>query len=185
MKITFINGVTTQALESDDEKVTYHPDIDEDGDSNYDQEVFDAKYNYIQLTPSNYIFVARCAFSQSEEKDDWRRTTIFHTYTKIEGKNWKVFMDSKSCVNAVSSKMIEKVDLKVIPHPNPYKVLWINFTTLDVKQCLIPIEFDVYKDKVWYDVVIIDVGQIILEQPWLYDNDVTIHDRSNICRFKH
>jgi len=29
-----------------------------------------------------------------------------------------------------------------------------------------------------------DVGQIMLG-PWLYDNDVTIHGRSNMCRFEH
>jgi len=30
-----------------------------------------------------------------------------------------------------------------------------------------------------------DVGQIILGRPWLYDNNVTIHGRSNMCRFEH
>ena len=56
----------------------------------------------------------------------------------------------------------------------------------DVKQrCLVPIEFDVYKDKLWCDVVMMDVGQIIVGRPWLYDNDVTIHSRSNMYRFEH
>jgi len=50
MKITFVNRVLTQALE-----VIYHPDIDEDDDSDYDQEGSDVKCNYIQLAPSNYI----------------------------------------------------------------------------------------------------------------------------------
>ena len=63
MKITLINGVPTQTPESDDEEVTYYPDINEDDDSDYDQEGLDAECNYIQLTPSTYIFVARCAFS--------------------------------------------------------------------------------------------------------------------------
>ena len=30
-----------------------------------------------------------------------------------------------------------------------------------------------------------DVGQIILGWPWLYDNDITGHDWSNMCRFEH
>jgi len=84
MKITFVNGVPTQAPESNDEEVTYHPDINEDNDSDYDQEGSDAEYNYIQLASSNYISVVRCAFSQ--EKDDWRRTAIFHTFIKIRDK---------------------------------------------------------------------------------------------------
>ena len=83
--ITFINGVPTQALESDDEEVTYHPDISEDGNFDYDQEGSDAECNYIQLAPSNYISIVRCAFSQ--EKNDWRRTAIFHTFIKIGDKN--------------------------------------------------------------------------------------------------
>ena len=95
-------------------------------------------------------------------------------------------MDSESCVNVVSSKMIEKVGWKAEPHPHPYKVSWINSTDLDVKQqCLVLIEFDVYKDKIWCDVVKMDVGQIILRRLWLYDNDVTIHSRSNMYRFEH
>ena len=85
MKITCVNGVPTQAPESDDEKVTYHPDINKDDDSGYDQEGSDAECNYIQFVSSNYISVVQCAFSQ--EKDDWRRIVIFHTFIKIGDKN--------------------------------------------------------------------------------------------------
>jgi len=55
MKITFINKVPTQAPEPDYEKVTYHLDIEEDNDSDYDQEGSDIECNYIQLAPSNCI----------------------------------------------------------------------------------------------------------------------------------
>ena len=64
MKVTFVNGVPTQAPESADEEVTYHPEINEDDDSDYDQESSDAECNYIHLTLSNYVSVVRCAFSQ-------------------------------------------------------------------------------------------------------------------------
>ena len=87
MKITFVDGLLTQGSESGNEEFTYYLDIDEDDDSYYDQEGSDAECNYIQLTHSNYISVIQCAFLLSEEKDDWRRTTILQTYTKIEGKN--------------------------------------------------------------------------------------------------
>jgi len=105
-------------------------DINEDNDSDYDQKGYDVEYNYIQLTPSNYISVIQCAFSQ--EKDNWR-TAIFRTFIKIGEKNWKVIVDSENCVNAVSFKMIEKVRWKVKPHPHPYKVSWINSMAQDVK----------------------------------------------------
>ena len=51
--------------------------------------------------------------------------------------------------------------------------------------CFVLIEFNVYKDKIWCDVVTMDVGQIILGRSWLYDNDITIHGRLNTCQFEH
>jgi len=30
-----------------------------------------------------------------------------------------------------------------------------------------------------------DMGQVILERPWLFDKDVIIYGRSNMCQFKH
>jgi len=30
-----------------------------------------------------------------------------------------------------------------------------------------------------------DVGHVILGRPWLYDKDVTIYGRSNMCQFEH
>ena len=56
-------------------------------------------------------------FSQVEEKNNWRRTTIFHMCTKIGDTNCKLIVDGGSCINAVSSKVIEKVRLKVVPIP--------------------------------------------------------------------
>ncbi|PKU60253.1 hypothetical protein MA16_Dca027978 [Dendrobium catenatum] len=130
--------------------------------------------------------VVRCAFSQPKPSDDWRRTSIFYTFTKIGDKNCKVIIDSGSCINVVSSAMISKLHLKTTPHPNPYKVAWINSTTLEVKdRSLVPIEFIGYEEKIWCDVLAMDVGQIILDLPWLFDNNVHIYGRSNTCVFKH
>ena len=82
--------------------------------------------------------------------------------------------------------IINNVGLKAEPHPHPYKVSWINEAALNVTQrCLVPIEFIIYKDKIWCDVVTMDVGQIILGRPWLFDNDVHIYGRLNMWFFEH
>jgi len=57
-----------------------------------------------------------------EKNDDWKRTAIFYTFTKIVDKNCKVIVDSKSCINALSSKVMEKLGLKAVTHPHPCKV---------------------------------------------------------------
>ncbi|XP_020692274.1 uncharacterized protein LOC110106663 [Dendrobium catenatum] len=98
----------------------------------------------------------------------------------------KVIIDNGSCINAVSSAMISKLNLKVTSHPNPYKVAWINSTTIEIKErSLIPIEFVGYQEKIWCDVLTMDVGQIILDRPWLFDNDVHIYGRTNTYVFEH
>jgi len=105
--------------------------------------------NYIQPTISIHLSVIRCALSQPKERDDWRRTTMFHIITKIGGKSCKIIIDSESCINVVSSTLIAKISLKVVPHPHPYRVTWINSSALEVKQrCLIPIGFSFHKDKI-------------------------------------
>ena len=69
--------------------------------------------------------------------------------------------------------MVIKVGLQVVPHPQSYKVSWVNSTSIDVKErYLVPIDFVTYSDKIWCDVVIMNVGHIILCRLWLYNLDV-------------
>jgi len=111
---------------------------------------------------------------------------MFHIIMKIGGRSCKIAVNSESCINDVSSTIIAKIGLKAVPHPHPFRVTWINSSALEVKQrCLVPIDFDLYKDNIWYDVVSMDVGHVILGRTWLYDKDVTIYGRSNMCQFEH
>lgn len=52
------------------------------------------------------------------------------------------------------------------------------------ERCLVPIQFLDYKNKIWCDVIPMDVGHIILGRPCLFYLDVTIYGRSNSCSFK-
>jgi len=80
--------------------------------------------------------------------------------------------------------MVTKLGLETIPHPQSYKVTWVNSTSIDVKErCHVPIQFTTYSNNIWCDVVTMDVGHIILGRPWLYDLDVTIYGCSNFCSF--
>jgi len=110
----------------------------------------------------------------------------FHTFAKIEDKSCVVIMDSESYINAISSGLCENLELDIIPHLHPFKVSWIDSTALEVKQqCLVPVNFNHYKDKIWCNVITINVGQVILGRPWLFDKNITIYSRSNMCQFEH
>ena len=77
------------------------------------------------LTPSNdriHLGIIRSNSTQHQQVNDWRRTTTFHTFTKIGNENCEVIVDSESNINTVSSKVIERCGLKTIPHLHPYKV---------------------------------------------------------------
>ena len=90
--------------------------------------------------------VIRCTLAQPKDMVDWRRTSIFHTWIKIGEKNCKIIVDSGSCINDVSSSLISKIWLKTVPHPNPYKVTWINTVSMEVNErCLLLVQFATYK----------------------------------------
>ena len=69
-----------------------------------------------------HLNVVRCALAKPKENNDWRRTSIFQTLTKIGGKNCRVIIDSGSCVNVFTSGMITKLGLKTVSYLQPYKV---------------------------------------------------------------
>ena len=70
------------------------------------------------VTSIQCINVVRCTLTQSNETDDWRRTTFFHTWIKVGDKNCKIIVDSESYINVVSSSYSPKA----VPHTCPYKV---------------------------------------------------------------
>ena len=128
--------------------------------------------------------MVRCALAEQRDTDDWRRSAIFQTYTKCGDKTCKVIIDSGSCINVVSSNVVSCLGLKLTSHPNPYKVSWVDTSSMAIKErCVVPLQFLTYKVEIWCDVIPMDVGHIIFGRPWLYDLDVTLHRRSNSCSF--
>ena len=159
--------------------------MDED-EEDFNEDAEESTLNCLQFQESTILSVMKCTLTQLKVSDDWRRTNIFHTFTKIGERNCKVIVDGKCCINAVSLVIIRKVGLKAEPYPYPYKVSWINEATLNfTRRCLVPIEFTVYKDKIWCNVVTMDVSQIILGRPWIFDNNVHIYGCSNMYLFEH
>ena len=128
--------------------------------------------------------VVRCALAQPQPTTDWHRISILSTNILINEKSCKVLVDSGSCVNAISHGTIGRTSLQVMPHPKPYKVSWIDTTSLSItEQCLVPIQFAGYKEQIWCDVISMDIRSIILGRTWLYDRDVTLFGKSNSCTF--
>ena len=128
--------------------------------------------HYAETEPP--IRVIRCTLTKVHE-NDWRRTTIFHTFIKIGNHVRKIILDNGSCVNAVSPDTVNLLGLHITPHPNSYRVSWIDATSVPVStRCLVPITFASYHDQVWCDIIPMKVGSILLKRPWIYDVNATI-----------
>ena len=80
-----------------------------------------------------WLSAMKCSLAQPKKSDDSRRSTIFQTLTKISDKNYRVIINSGSYVNVGASNMVTKFLLKVVPHPQPYKVPKVNSVSIDVK----------------------------------------------------
>ena len=89
-------------------------------------------------------------------------------------------------MNVVSKDAVKLLNLKVEPHPNPFRVAWVNDHTLPVTQrCLVSIQMGDYKDEIYCEVLPMDVAHVLLGRPWLYDLNVTNFGKDNIYSYKY
>ena len=67
--------------------------------------------------------------------------------------------------------MVEKLGLKKLPHPNPYKVSWLNKEQQVIVNEQVHVQFQIgeYKDKIVYDVAEMDACHLLLGRPWKFD----------------
>jgi len=137
-----------------------------------------------ESTESDQLGVVRCILSQNRVQEDWRRTNILQTFLKLGDKVCKIIIDSGSCVNAISASTVKMLGLTPVPHPNPYKVYWVDSTSIPIQsRCQVQIQMQSYQEKIWCDVLPMGVSSIILGRPWLYDHDATLLGKSNTCVF--
>ena len=132
------------------------------------------------------VGVVRCVLSKTVDNDNWKCTSIFHSIIKSGDEKCKLVIDGGSSMNVVSKDVVKLLNLKVEPHPNPFRVARVNDHTLPVTQrCLVSIQMGDYKDEIYWDVLPMGVAHVVLGCPWLYDLNVTNFDKDNIYTFKY
>ncbi|OMO92485.1 Retrotransposon gag protein [Corchorus capsularis] len=113
--------------------------------------------------------------TQASPGEDWKRKNVFHTRCTCQGKICMVIIDSGSFENHASTEMVQKLGLKTIPHPTPYKLSWLKDES-DLKvtyKCQVAFSIGkYYSDEVECDVVPMDACHLLLGSPWLYDRHV-------------
>eukprot|EP00253_Pinus_taeda_P033278 PITA_33278 len=113
----------------------------------------------------------------AESIEQTQRKALFRTVCKAQGKCCKMIIDSGSTDNLVSVEMVEKLALKRLKHPTPYRVSWLQkrHQLLVDEQSEVEFQIGWYKDIIVCDIMPMDVCHILLGRPWQYDRKVT-HD---------
>jgi len=116
------------------------------------------------------LLVVRCILGQVPKEFENQRENIFHSRCQINNKTCSLIIDSGSCVIVASTRVVDKLGLKTIPHAKPYKLSWLSEESeikVD-KQVLIKFSIGNYKDKVLCDLVPMEATHILLGRPWQF-----------------
>jgi len=121
-----------------------------------------------------------------ESIEQTQRKALFRTVCKSQGKCCKMIIDSGSTDNLVSVEMVEKLGLKHLKHPSPYRVSWLQkgHQLLVDEQSEVEFQIGRYKDKIICDIMPMDVCHILLGRPWQYDRKVTHDGVLNCYKFE-
>ena len=123
---------------------------------------------------------------EKESAEPTQRKALVRTICKVKGKCCKMAIDGGSTDNLVSIEMVEKLDLKKVKHPVPYKVSWLHkgHQILVSEQCEVDLQVGTYKDKIICDIMPMDVCHVLLGRPWQYDRKVVHEGRRNNYSFE-
>ena len=133
----------------------------------------DASDDGVEYPVEGQALVTRHALSTQIKEDDveQQRENIFHTRCHIHDKVCSLIIDGGSCTNVASTTLVEKLNLPTKPHPQPYKLQWLNDNG-EVKvdrQVVVSFSIGRYSDEVLCDVVPMQAGHILLGRPWQFD----------------
>ena len=64
--------------------------------------------------------MVRCMLGQVPKELESQRENIFHSRCLINNKICSLIIDSGSCVNVASTRVVDKLGLKTIPHAKPW-----------------------------------------------------------------
>jgi len=127
------------------------------------------------------LMVRRLLGGQSCDLTQSQRENIFHTRCKIFYNTCFLIVDSGSCCNCCSTRLVSKSSLAITSHPKPYKLQWLNEQGEMIinQQVKVPFSIGTYKDEVIYDVVPMEAGHLLLGRPWKYDRKIIYNGLNN------
>nr|KYP36899.1 hypothetical protein KK1_041950 [Cajanus cajan] len=116
-----------------------------------------------------------------------QRENIFHTRCNVLNNACSLIVDSGSWCNCCSTRLVKKLSLITMPHPQPYHLQWLNKDGDIVVDQQVKVKFSIgkYEDQALCDIVPMEACHILLGRPWQFEKK-TVHDGlTNEITFTH
>ena len=131
--------------------------------------------------------IRRTLHNQPSAQEQTQRENIFHSRCKVLENTCSLIVDSGSCCNCCSTRMVEKLALPILPHPSPYKLVWLDDDEGMIIDKQVEVKFSIgnFEDSVLCDVVPMEACHILLGRPWLFERKTMHHGHTNEITFTH
>jgi hypothetical protein len=115
--------------------------------------------------------------SEPEEPEEGER--LFHSQMWVKGAPLHYLIYSGSQKNLISAEVVKRLDLPTTPQAQPYTIGWLcQVRDLRVSQeCRLPYDIKPFKDEVLYDISPLEVCDVLLGQPYLWNHNVLYESR--------
>ncbi|RVX03295.1 Transposon Ty3-G Gag-Pol polyprotein [Vitis vinifera] len=102
----------------------------------YNEDEVSEECDYYDGMTEGHSLVVRplLTIPKGKGEEDWRRISIFQTCISCHGRLCTMIIDGGSSLNIVSQELVEKLNLKTERHPNPFRVAWVNDTSIPSKE---------------------------------------------------
>ena len=121
------------------------------------------KDSVIEADPYAIVAIVKVVLREDEER-------LFHSQMWVDGKPLHFIVDSGSQKNLISMEIAKRLNLKMTRHPQPYSMGWVS-EGKDIQvnqQCRLSYSVKPFKDEIIYDVAPLDVCDLLLGQPYMY-----------------
>ena len=110
--------------------------------------------DYYDGMTEGHSLVVRPLLAVKGEKD-WRSTSIFRTRVSCQGRLCTTIIDGGSSLNIALQELVEKLNLPLERHPNPFQVARVNDISILVScRCLVTFLLGKdFEESVWCEVL--------------------------------
>jgi len=134
----------------------------QDDESSEEEEKKDSEGAY--PCEGELMMIQRTLNNHPSVNHETQRENIFRTRCKVLENIFSLIVDSGSCCNCCSTRMVEKLNLQLVPNPKHYKLQWINEDgeLIVEKRVKVGLFVGNYKDEILCDVVPMEACHILL-----------------------